>query len=194
MTTFQIIGRCHAAPPPADWREQLAARLGGRPRRIGIWNELALYGALECMAAAGEAALPQDANLLVVTQRASRTATLAALEQGQDGLPMPLTFLQTQPSQMLAVLATHLGWRGNACCVSSRHARDVLRLAAAQSGAQGVLIGWVDETGDGRTSWLRLRPAEIPENPFHALNEEEIFSTRITYLHLLSDSMELLGQ
>ena len=54
MKTFAITGRCLAAPPPADWREQLAQMLGAKPRRIGTWAELGMYGALCCMADAGE--------------------------------------------------------------------------------------------------------------------------------------------
>ncbi len=52
--------RAHVAidPLPADWRDQLAARLGARPRRLGAWTELAMFGALRCLDAAGETALP----------------------------------------------------------------------------------------------------------------------------------------
>lgn len=45
---WQVTGRSVALP--ADWRERLVARLGQRPRRLGTWTELALYGALECLA------------------------------------------------------------------------------------------------------------------------------------------------
>jgi hypothetical protein len=158
MNNFEIIGRCDANPPPADWREQLAARLGARPRRIGIWAELALYGALECMADAGEKILPQHANLLVISHKGPLTATQAVLEQEREGLPMPLTFLQTQPSQMLAVLATHLGWSGNASFIAAHDPNTVLQLATAQFTAQGALLGWVNEDGAGSSVWLRLRP------------------------------------
>jgi len=184
MNTFEIIGRCHAHPPPADWREQLAARLGSRPRRIGIWAELALYGALECLADAGEEVLPKNAKLLVASHKGPLAATQAVLEQEREGLPMPLTFLQTQPSQMLAVLAAHLGWSGDACFIAARHPHAVLRLAAAQSGAQGVLLGWVDEDGDGSSVWLRLRPCVREEGGFTLAGPEEIISRGVTQLRI----------
>lgn len=46
MSHFVVSGRRIAAPPPADWHEQLAQMLGAKPRRIGTWAELGLYGAL----------------------------------------------------------------------------------------------------------------------------------------------------
>lgn len=45
---WQVTGR--SVGLPADWHERLVARLGQRPRRLGTWTELALYGALECLA------------------------------------------------------------------------------------------------------------------------------------------------
>lgn len=36
-------------PVPSDWRDQLVLRLEQRPRRLGTWAELALYGALQCL-------------------------------------------------------------------------------------------------------------------------------------------------
>lgn len=54
MKDFTITGRCAATPPAQDWREALAHMLGAKPRRIGAWAELGLYGALTCMAEAGE--------------------------------------------------------------------------------------------------------------------------------------------
>ena len=49
-TTWEITGRTMTDILPDDWREQLATRLGQRPRRIGILAELALYGSLDCLA------------------------------------------------------------------------------------------------------------------------------------------------
>ncbi len=118
MNTFAIQGRCIATPPPADWRDQLAQRLGAKPRRIGTWAELGLYGALRCMADAGETTLPQDAQIWLGSQRGTHAATAAVLDQLRDDLPMPLAFLQTQPSQLLALLAAQLEWKGHACFVA----------------------------------------------------------------------------
>jgi hypothetical protein len=71
MKAFVISGRCIASPPPADWREQLAQMLGAKPRRIGTWAELGLYGALRCMAEAGEKTLPQEAQIWLGSRRIS---------------------------------------------------------------------------------------------------------------------------
>lgn len=157
MSHFSVSGRCLAAPPPADWREQLTLRLGAKPRRIGTWAELGLYGALRCMADAGEKTLPSDAILLLTSRRGTCAAAGAALEQMRAHSLMPLTFLQTQPSQLLALLAAQLEWTGHGCFVAAAQPQDLLRLAAVQAGAGGVLLGWVDEAHGGFSNWLRLR-------------------------------------
>ena len=156
MSRFSISGRCSAAPPPADWREELTHLLGAKPRRIGTWAELGLYGALHCMADAGEKTLPQDALLLLTSQRGTYAATSIALAQMRDDLPMPLTFLQTQPSQLLALLTAQMDWTGHACFLAGAQAQDMLRLGSAQAGDGGMLLGCVDETNGGSTNWLRL--------------------------------------
>lgn len=162
MSHLTVSGRCIAAPPPADWREQLAQLLGAKPRRIGTWAELGLYGALRCMTDAGEKTLPSDAILLLTSRRGTYAATDSALAQMCDGLPMPLTFLQTQPSQLLALLAAQMDWTGHACFLAAALPQDLLRLASVQTGPGGVLLGCVDETEGGSSNWLRLRP-DAPE-------------------------------
>jgi hypothetical protein len=157
MRNFSITGRCLAAPPPADWREQLTQLLGAKPRRIGTWAELGLYGALSCMADAGEKTLQPDAILLLTSRRGTYAATSAALTQMHDDLPLPLTFLQTQPSQLLALLAAQMDWIGHACFLADARSQDLLHLATAQMGVGGALLVCVDETNGGSTRWLRLR-------------------------------------
>ena len=115
MKTYAISARCIAAPPAADWRTDLTRMLGAKPRRIGSWAELGLYGALRCMAGAGESVLPQDAILMLASRRGTYAATDLVLEQMREDLPMPLAFLQTQPSQLLALLAAQMQWQGHAC-------------------------------------------------------------------------------
>lgn len=156
MNEFSVIGRCLAAPAHAGWREELAQLLGAKPRRIGTWAELGLYGALHCMADADERALPQDAVLFLTSRRGTYVATGTALEQMQDDVLMPLTFLQTQPGQLLALLAAQLEWTGPACFLAAAQPQEVLCLAAAQAGQGGALLGCVDETNGGFSSWLRL--------------------------------------
>jgi hypothetical protein len=154
---LNVTGCCVANPPPADWREQLTQWLGAKPRRIGSWAELGLYGALRCMADAGDKTLPPDAILLLTSRRGTYAATSAALVQMHDDLPLPLTFLQTQPSQLLALLAAQMDWTGHACFLAVAKPKDLLRLAVAQAGDGGVLLGCVDEMGGGSSNWLRLR-------------------------------------
>lgn len=184
MKTFAINGRCYASPPPPDWREQLAQMLGAKPRRIGLWAELGMYGALRCMTDAGEAKLPQDAQIWLSSRRGTYAATAVVLEQLQDGLPMPLSFLQTQPSQLLALLAARLAWSGNASFVADSELPALLRLAAAQAGEGGVLIGRVDEMDGGSTNWLRLQPVATAENGFVPAAPEELFSPAAERLQL----------
>jgi hypothetical protein len=76
----------------------------------------------------------------------------------QNDLPMPLTFLQTQPSQLLALLSAQWNWRGNACFFAATAPQALLTLARAQMGSGGVLLGCVDESDGGSSQWLRLRP------------------------------------
>lgn len=143
-------------PLPADWRDRLAQRLRERPRRIGAWAELALYGALLCLDAAHEAAPPAGALLRVASLSGPIGAAHAATQQAMSGLPMPFTFMQSQPSQMLAALSRDLAWQGDARFIVGRDREALLQLALQESGAAGLLIGWVEE--DRSTEWWRFVP------------------------------------
>jgi 3-oxoacyl-[acyl-carrier-protein] synthase-1 len=147
-------------PPPADWRDTLAKRLGQRPRRLGPWAELALHGARQCLDAAGEATLPPDALLRVASWRGADSATAAALDQCRTGQPMPFTFLQSQPSQMLAALSQHLAWHGDARFLIAENPQHLLDLASTDTGDAGLLLGWVEEGAvegtEARSEWWRL--------------------------------------
>jgi hypothetical protein len=167
MTNFYISGRFRANTLAQDWQAHLVQLLGSRPRRIGTWAELGLYGALRCMADAGESTLPPDALLMLTSRHGTFIPGNAALAQMQDELPMPLTFLQTQPSQLLALLAAQLDWRGSASFFANATLQGLLRLAAAQAGDAGVLLGCVDEMAGGSTHWLRLRRGRAPGDMSH---------------------------
>ena len=143
-------------PPPADWRDQLAARLGQRPRRLGAWVELALFGARRCLDAAGEGALVDGALLRVASLGGPRGATRSVADQLRNGLPLPVAFMQSQPGQMLAAMSLHLGWSGDASFIACRDRAALLRLAQGESGPAGLLIGWVEE-GE-RCEWWRMVP------------------------------------
>ena len=144
-------------PLPADWRAQLADRLGARPRRLGPWAELAWWGARCCLDAAHEDVLQSGALLRVASLSGPLSATRAVGQQVRVGLPLPVAFMQSQPGQMLAGLSLHLGWTGDASFLACRNRDALLQLVQRESGAAGVLLGWVDE--DVRTEWLRLVPA-----------------------------------
>lgn len=156
MNGWRTLAHVVVDPLPADWREQLAKRLGQRPRRIGPWAELALYGARLCLDAAQEAALPAGTQLRVASLNGPVSATRAVAEQAGAGLPLPFSFMQSQPSQMLAALSQHLAWQGDARFTLCRDPQALLQLAQAECGPGGLLIGWVE---DGqRSEWWRLAP------------------------------------
>ena len=155
MSDWQTLAHVVVDPLPADWRDRLAQRIGQRPRRIGAWAELALYGARLCLDAAGETTLPAGAVLRVASLRGPLAATRAIAEQARNSLPLPFAFMQSQPSHILAALSQHLAWQGDARFTLCRDKAAVLRLAELECGPAGVLIGWVEE--DQRAEWWRLR-------------------------------------
>ncbi len=191
MKTFAVSGRCIAVPPPAEWREQLTQMLGAKPRRIGTWAELGLYGALRCIADAGEVSLPQTAQIWLGSRRGTYAATETVLQQLREDLPMPLAFLQTQPTQPLALLAAHLKWSGSACFVAWTDPIALLRLAVAQAGDGGALLGWVDEMENGASNWLRLHPCATTDQDFCAASAETLFSPHTSHLRVAGTCLEV---
>lgn len=161
MTRWQTLAHLDLPVPP-DWHARLCERLKRRPRRIGGWAELALYGALGCLDLAEESTLPPGALLCVSSLRGPVSATQAAISQLADGMPMPFSFLQSQPSQMLAALCQHLHWRGDARFVLSRDRAALLALAQREAGPAGLLLGWVDEGASMRSEWVRMVPMAAP--------------------------------
>lgn len=182
MRVYRISARCGAQPPAADWREQLVRRLGHRPRRLGLWAELGLYGALQCLDANAEATLPGGAALVLSSRHGPALAVQSAMAQARSGLPMPMTFLQTQPSQLLATLSAQLGWCGDARFITQPDPLALLALALAMADSQaadhadGLLLGWVDELAGERSEtpsslWLRLQPAADPGGAWCQLSD-----------------------
>lgn len=192
MKRWRVAGWSRFEPPPAHWRTLLAERLGERPRRLGAWSELALFGALSCLADAGEAALPSAALLSLATTSGPKTALLDALTASRHDLPMPIGFLQSQPALALPALARHLGpWRGNGRCLNTRDPLAALRLACAEAdGAAGLLIGWVDED---RSVWLRVVAEQAPENatPPGAGDFADLFADGRRFAFAANDRLQL---
>ncbi|MDM0074478.1 hypothetical protein QTH90_08800 [Variovorax sp. J2P1-59] len=156
---WRLAAHVVADPPPPDWRHALAERLGARPRRIGVWAELALHGAWQCLDAAGETSLPADARLRVASLSGPAAATRASLEQLRAGLPLPFDFMQSQPALMLAALAKGLAWRGDASFMVCRDLPLLTRVALQGAGPEGLLLGWIEEQRDAyRSEWWRWLP------------------------------------
>ena len=149
-TPWHVAGRSLAAPPAPQWREDLARLLGARPRRLGTWAELGLYGACTCLRAAGLCALPRGAMVCVASLSGSESATHATADQCREGLPLPFGFLQSQSSQLLAALGQWLQWEGEGGFLAHRDPACAWRLAqreALQAQASGVLLGRIEESG-----------------------------------------------
>jgi hypothetical protein len=189
-TIWRITSRRGGALPE-DWRNQLATRLGQRPRRIGMLAELALYGALGCVDAAQETALPVDVLLRVCSLRGAAAAIGQVLEQNREDLPMPFSFLQSQTSQILPALASALNWQGDAAIIVARDRMQLAQLAAHQAGANGMLLGWVEES-PGQSEWLRLiRCEEQPTGFIAARNFEEMIAAETRYWRLGDAGVEI---
>jgi len=156
---WRIAAHVVADPPPPDWRDALAVRLGARPRRIGVWAESALFGAWQCLDAAGESVLPPGARLRVASLSGPQAATRACMTQLRTGLPMPFDFMQSQSGLMLAALAKGLAWQGDASFMVCRNAPLLMRTAACGAGPDGLLLGWIEQDGDAiRSEWWRWLP------------------------------------
>ena len=154
MSRWRTLAHVVVDPLPTDWRDRLATRLGQRPRRIGPWAELALYGARLCLDAIHEPVLAAGTLLRIASLSGPLGASRSIVEQARTGTPRPFTFMQSQPSQMLATLSQHLTWQGDARFIVCRDRQAVLQLAQLECGPAGLLIGWVEE--DLRTEWWRI--------------------------------------
>jgi len=185
VVAWRIAGRTPLAPLSADWRERLVAHLGQRPRRLGLFTELALYGALETLTAAGERTLPEDTLVRVCSLRGAVSAFHQVLEQSATDLPMPFSFLQSQPSQMLAALSGALKWQGDAGFMLTRDPLALIALAMRQAGQHGLLLGWVEEEEPARSQWLRLVPGVSPDKRFVPVRDlGQLFDPQTTWLQL----------
>jgi hypothetical protein len=181
---------------PQAWRAELAGRLGERPRRLGSWAELALFGARTCLDAAGEGQLPAG-DLLRLGSLIGPTATVlhALGDMRACTPPLPYTFLQSQPAVALAAMAAYLGWSGDAVLLNHRDPLAQLRVAlAAAQGAQaaqtasppaGLLIGWVEEAPEPCSHWLRLVPQRFAAGtPWRPMGADDWMSPHTQHLVL----------
>jgi hypothetical protein len=92
---------------------------------------------------------------------------------------------------LLALLAAHTQWKGHACFVAGGDILSLLRLAAAQAGEGGLLLGWLDETEGGKSNWLRLRPDNPSGGSFVAAPVQTLFVRQINQLRLTEKALEV---
>jgi hypothetical protein len=193
MTVYRILARCIAHPPAPDWREQLATRLGSRPRRLGRWAELGLYGALECLAGGAQTSLPEHAVLLLSSQHGPAQALHSAMEQAREDLPLPMSFLQTQPSQLLATLSAQLRWCGDARFITHPDPLELLTLALAARHAESVLLGWVNEMPTESSVWLHLQQVPDPGGQWQPASDFAALLTQAHHLRLRPAQLDVLS-
>lgn len=149
------IRACRNQPVDHDWQAQLASLLGSKPRRLSRWCELGLFGALACIGQTGQRHLSNQVAIRIDSESGTLHATRAALAQANEHLPMPFTFMQTQPSQLFHALGTALNWHGagyTTCC-SRRAQRDAMLLLGI---GQAALLGRVDEEPALVSHWIWL--------------------------------------
>lgn len=159
MTAYRIL--CASCRPVTDnWRTQLVNRLGYKPRRLSQWCELGLWGALESLAQVDQALVNDTLTVRVYTRHSTLNASLQALEQLRSFPPMPFTFLQTQPGQLLGHLGKALNWRGDGVVLTVDSVDSVVPLCS--EGAL-QLIGWLDDVRQLTSQWLLLQRADVSE-------------------------------
>ncbi len=178
---FKIVA-CSNTPIQSNWPMQLATLFGSKPRRLSRWCELALYGALSCIKEGGvnhgSDQFSNDVVIRVYTENGTINASLQAIAQSQEHLPMPFTFMQTQPGQLFNAFGTAMGWHGDGITVAGR-CRKETEIELIQNLEGCALIGWVDEVPELVSRWIWLEKVECN----HSVNWQmlsSIFQTQPT--------------
>jgi hypothetical protein len=154
-TTLFVIKACFNQPINPEWRAELTQLLGVKPRRLSQWCELGLYGALSCIHQANQKGLPSDIPIRVYSEYGTIKASRVALEQVKDYLPMPFTFMQTQPGQLFNALGVALGWHGDGVTTSASHSL-ASQIALLHSVRESMLCAHVDDEPNLISRWLWL--------------------------------------
>lgn len=170
-----------------DWRARLVTLLGYRPRRVSLFAESLMYGALDCLSRIDETPHFIRINSLNGAQQAS----LKAAAMCRTELPMPFTFLQSQMSQALVALVAALEWQGDASILMTEHFVDFIHMALLQSEQQSMLLGHADEIFDAsnnaRNQWLYLKLCTAPDNiKFQTIN---VWDNSIQYLKISNNQL-----
>lgn len=158
--------------PLGELRAELKRVAPHPPRRLGPLAELALAGAWRCV---GNEVLPTGAGLILASRYAARAETEEALRPILElhEPPMPVSFINTQPTTVLQALAQQFGLHGPALLVSGELeplaaalwlARNALESGAAPAVLVSVL-DWEGERGQVFSLLLTLdgEGAEIPD-------------------------------
>ena len=100
--------------------------------------------------AALQARATDVADRLALLSNASRLLVLCHLLEGEQSVGV----LQSRLGISQSALSQHLAWQGDARFTVCRDPQAVMQLAQLESGAVGLLIGWVEE--NSRTAWWRM--------------------------------------
>lgn len=159
---FKIIGNSNT-PIQSDWQTELVTLLGSKPRRLSRWCELGLFGALLCIKNSNQQSesphLSNEVDIRVYTESSTIIASQLAIEQSQEHLPMPFTFMQTQPGQLFNALGAAINWHGDGSTVSGRYLNET-EIELLQTVKSSVLIGWVDEVPELISRWIWLEKVD----------------------------------
>lgn len=189
--TFKI-NACSNLPIGNDWNLQLVDLLGSKPRRLSRWCELGLFGALSCIRKAGQTHLPNDVAIRVYTEYGTMNATRMAMVQASEHLPMPFTFMQTQPGQLFNALGTALDWHGDGYTTSSDNRRHS-EIALLRTIKHSSLLAWVDDEPELISRWTWLEEAEADFEP-NWQTVGSIFQTSANARWLKIDSASVISQ
>lgn len=150
-----------------DWRQELAILLGYRPRRMSLFAESVMYGALMCLSRVSDFAPSNLSTIRLSSSWGAYTSTRKAVESSINELPLPFTFLQSQMSQALASLVSALKWHGDASIIMTASNTDFMYMSLLQANHRSVLLGCADELLDASANsfnhWLYLVPCSPPE-------------------------------
>ncbi|HWV16389.1 MAG TPA: hypothetical protein VN030_13230 [Cellvibrio sp.] len=174
IKTFKILA-VHRDPVTDDWRQQLIELLGSKPRRLSHWCELGLWGALSCIRRAGQSGLPNSVAIRICCELGAIAATRAALAQTREGLPMPFTFMQTQPGQIFNALGSALGWHGDGL-ISIYNNPGAGEAALLQGLSHSALLAWVDEEPQPKSDWIYLETRQ-PDQTLDWYPAASLFAT-----------------
>lgn len=163
---WQVIARNSPQFVDEQWRERLMQMLGSKPRRISLFAETVMYGALDCIGQAPDWQAQSLSTVRIATLKGPCYATLKILKESEHELPMPFAFLQSQLSQGMVALLKRLDWQGDASMMITEHDTDFIKMTLIAAGNGDVLLGRTEEFNHmsdlEQTFWLLLRPCDLP--------------------------------